>query len=138
MSDDMPHVDAPDGFDVGSIDDAIVDESQTRRVWVQDEDKGVAYWFDLKEDVPLRKKNEILEQNLTTGTGPDGEPTQNLSSDYYFDLIEYMTVDWFGAHESGDTPTLRVFLTKMSSTFESLQDEVPPPFDSLSDAEKGK
>lgn len=136
---DAPSVDAPEGFEVGSIDDAIVDESQTRRVWIQDDDKGVAYWFDMKEDVPLRKKNSVLEDNLTTEKGPGGEPRQNLSSDYYTDMIEYMVVDWFGADEShDDVPSLRVFLNKMSAVFEQLQDEVPQPFESLPDGERGK
>ena len=139
MSEDKPSVDAPEGFEVGSIDDAVVDESRTRTVWIEDDDKGVAYWFELKEDVPLRKKNEVLENNLTTEKGPEGEPRQNLSSDYYTDMIQYMVVDWFGADEDNDdVPSLRVFLNKMSATFEQLQDEVPAPFESLPDGETGK
>lgn len=131
-------VDAPDGFDVGTIDDAIVDESDTRRVWIEDDTREVAYWFEVKRDVPLRKKNQILETNLTTEPGPDGTPTQNLSSDYYTDMLEYMIVDWFGADEShSDVPSLRVFLTKMSSVFEELQNEVPQPFDAIDDQEAG-
>lgn len=138
MPNDKPDVEAPEGFEVGSIDDAIVDESATRRVWIEDEDKGVAYWFDLKEDVPLQKKNKILEDNLTTEQGPDGRPRQNLSSDYYTDMIEYMVEDWFGAHEDNDdVPSLRVFLNKMSAVFESLQDEVPPPMESLPENARG-
>lgn len=139
MSQDTPDVDAPEGFEVGSIDDAVVDESRTETVWVKDDDKGVAYWFEMKEDVPLRKKNEVLENNLTTEKGPDGEPRQNLSSDYYSDMIQYMVVDWFGAQEDhDDVPSLRVFLNKMSAVFEDLQDEVPPPFESLPDSDRGK
>jgi len=139
MSDETPNVNAPEGFDVGTIDDAVVDESKTRTVWVKDDDDGVAYWFEMKEDVPLRKKNEVLESNLTTEQGPDGNPRQNLSSDYYTDLLEYMVVDWFGAAEDNDdVPSLTVFLNKMSAVFEDLQDEVPPPFESLPDGERGK
>jgi hypothetical protein len=139
MADGTPNVDAPDGFDVGTIDDAVVDESKTTTVWVTDDDAGVAYWFEMKADVPLRKKNDVLERNLTTEQGPDGDPRQNLSSDYYTDLIEYMVVDWFGADEDNDdVPSLTVFLNKMSAVFEDLQDEVPPPFESLPDGERKK
>jgi hypothetical protein len=136
-ADSSPHPEPPEGFEVGSVDDAVVDESRTRTVWVEDEERGKAYWFELKEDVPLRKKNNVLEQNLTTEKGPDGEPRQNLSSDYYTDMLQYMTVDWFGAHES-DAPGLTVFLSKMSSVFEDLQEEVPAPFGSLPDGDRGK
>ena len=127
----------PEGFEVGSVDDAVVDESRTRRVWVKDPDKGKAYWFDLIEDVPLRKKNNVLEQNLTTESGPDGKPRQNLSSDYYVDMLEYMTRDWFGSDDP-DAPELRVFFTQMGAVFEQLHDEVPAPFGSLPDGEAGK
>lgn len=131
-------LDAPDGFDVGRIDDAIVDESNTRTVWITDDDDGVAYWFDLKEEVPLRKKNEVLENNLTTEPGPDGKPRQNLSSDYYTEMLDYMVVDWFGADEDHDgVPSLTVFLNKMSSVFEDLQEEVPAPFEAVPDDERG-
>jgi hypothetical protein len=127
----------PEGYDVGSIEDAIVDDDATRRVWIEDDDKGVAYWFDLKEDVPLSKKNKVLEQNLTTERGPNGDPRQNLSSDYYTDMLRYMVDDWFGAHEP-DAPGLASFLAQMSSVFEELQDEVPPPMNSLPDGDRGK
>jgi hypothetical protein len=127
----------PEGFEVGSVDDAIVDEDATRRVWVKDDDKGVAYWFDLKEDVPLRKKNSCLEDNLTTDRGPNGEPRQNLSSGYYDDMLRYMVDDWFGADDP-DAPGLATFLTQMGSVFESLQDEVPAPMSSLPDGDRGK
>lgn len=135
--DDAPDPQPPEGYDVGTIDDAVVDESKTRRVWVEDDDKDVAYWFDLKADVPLRKKNAVLEDNLTTERGPDGEPRQNLSSDYYTDMLRYMVDDWFGAHEP-DAPGLATFLTRMSSVFESLQDEVPSPMSDLPDGDRGK
>lgn len=127
----------PEGFESGTVEDAIVDEDATRRVWVEDDDKGVAYWFDLKEDVPLRKKNSVLEDNLTTERGPNGNPQQNLSSDYYTDMLRYMVDDWFGAHEA-DAPGLATFLTQMSSVFEALQEEVPQPMSSLPDGDKGK
>lgn len=128
----------PEGYEVGTVSDAVVDESATRTVWVTDDDSGTAYWFELKEDVPLRKKNHILENNLTTEQAPDGTPRQNLSSDYYTDMLEYMVDDWFGSDtQNTEAPSLRVFLTKMSSVFESLQDEVPPPFDSIDDSELG-
>ena len=139
MSNDTPDVEPPEGFEVGTIDDAIVDESDTKTVWIEDDERGVAYWFEMKRDVPLRKKNQVLEANLTTEQGPDGKPRQNLSADYYTDLIEYMTVDWFGSQEEhSDVPSLTVFLNKMSAVFEELQDEVPDPFTSLPDDERKK
>jgi len=137
MPSDTPEVDAPEGFEVGSIDDAIVDDEATRRVWVTDEDKGVAYWFDLKEDVPLSKKNKVLEQNLTTERGGDGELRKNLSSDYYTDMLRYLVDDWFGAHEP-DAPGLATFFAQMSSVFESLQEEVPKPISEVPDGDRPK
>lgn len=122
----------PDGFELGTVGDAIVDESRTNRVWVTDDDTGKAYWFDLIDKVPLRKKNSVLEQNLTI---VDGEP--NLSGDYYIDLLEYMIRDWFGKHEA-DAPGLRTFLTQMGTEFEQLQEEVPEPFTGVDDDELGK
>jgi hypothetical protein len=136
-SDEMPDVDVPDGFEVGTIDDAIADEDDTYRKKIVDEDAKTVYWFDLKGDVPMRKKDQVLENNLTTEKGPDGEPQQNLSTDYYYDLLDYMVVDWFGAYEA-DAPSLRVFFNKMSTVFEELRDEVPPPFEDLTEAERGK
>ena len=136
-SDEMPDVDVPDGFEVGTIDDAIADEDNTYRKKIVDEDAKTVYWFDLKGDVPMRKKDQVLENNLTTEKGPDGEPQQNLSTDYYYDLLDYMVVDWFGAYEA-DAPSLRVFFNKMSTVFEELRDEVPPPFEDLTEAERGK
>jgi len=136
-SDEMPDVDVPDGFEVGTIDDAIADEDDTYRTKIVDEDAKTVYWFDLKGDVPMRKKDQVLENNLTTEKGPDGEPQQNLSTDYYYDLLDYMVVDWFGAYED-DAPSLRVFFNKMSTVFEELRDEVPPPFEDLTEAERGK
>ena len=127
----------PEGFKVGTVEDAVVDTDATRRVWITDDDKGKAYWFDLKEDVPLRKKNSILENNLTTERGPDGNPRQNLSSGYYDDMLRYMIDDWFGSHEA-DASGLATFLTEMKSVFEDLQDEVPQPMSSLPDGDKGK
>lgn len=135
MADKPPE--PPDGFDLGSYDDAVVDDGNTRTVWVEDDDKGVAYWFELQEDVPLSKKNRVLENNLTTEKGDDGKPRQNLSSDYYRDLLEYMVVDWFGADDP-DADPLPVFLTKMTAVFEDLQDEVPRPFGGIDDGDKGK
>jgi len=136
-SDEMPDVEVPDGFEVGTIEDATADEDDTYRKKIVDDDAKKVYWFDLKADVPMRKKDSVLEQNLTTEQGPNGEPQQNLSTDYYYDLLEYMVVDWFGAYED-DAPSLRVFFNKMSTVFEELRDEVPPPFEDLTEAERGK
>jgi len=136
-SDEMPDVEVPDGFEVGTIEDATADEDDTYRKKIVDDDAKKVYWFDLKADVPMRKKDSVLEQNLTTEQGPNGEPQQNLSTDYYYDLLEYMVVDWFGAYED-DAPSLRVFFNKMSTVFEELRDEVPPAFEDLTEAERGK
>ena len=136
-NDGMPDVDVPDGFEVGTIDDATADEEDTRRKKIVDEDDKKVYWFDIKTDVPMRKKDNVLEDNLTTERGPNGDPQQNLSTGYYYDMLDYMVVDWFGAYED-DAPSLRVFFNKMSTVFEDLRDEVPPPFDDLTEAERGK
>jgi len=137
MPNDKPDVDAPEGFEVGTVDDAVVDTESTRRVWVKDEDKSKAYWFDMKEDVPLSKKNSILEDNLTTERGEDGEIRKNLSSDYYTDMLRYMVDDWFGSHEA-DAPGLAAFLAQMSAVFESLQEEVPQPMSNVPDGDRPK
>lgn len=136
MSEDAPDVDVPEGFEVGSIDDATVDTEATERVWVEDEDDGKAYWFELKSDVPLRKKDNLLEDNVTTTQTDDGEVSQNVSADYYYEMLEYMKVDWFGAYED-DAESFTVFLNKASTVFDSLKDEVPPPFGSLDETESG-
>lgn len=129
----MPNdVEPPEGFEMGSVDDAIADDSSTTRVWVTNDDEGVAYWFDLVEKVPLRKKNSVLEDNLTI---KNGDP--NLSGDYFIDLLEYMIRDWFGADEP-DAPGLRAFLTQMGTEFEDLQDEVPDPFTNIDEDDLGK
>lgn len=122
----------PEGFELGSVDQATADGSTTRRVWVKDEDEGVAYWFDLVDKVPLRKKNKVLEENLRI---VDGDP--NLSGDYFIDLLEYMIRDWFGADDP-DAAGLRTFLTQMGTEFEDLQDEVPDPFANIDESELGK
>jgi len=127
----------PEGFEVGTVEDAVADEDATRRVWITDDDDGVAYWFDLKTDVPLRKKNAVLEDNLTTEKGPEGEPRQNLSADYYTDMLRYMVDDWFGADDP-DAPGMATFLTQMSSVFEELQNEVPKPMSELPEGDRGK
>lgn len=138
-SDEMPDVEVPEGFEVGSIDDATADDRDTYRKKIVDEDAKKVYWFELKADVPMRKKDSILEQHLTTEQGPDGQPQQNLSTGYYYEMLEYMVVDWFGAYQDHDDVTsLRVFFNRMSTAFEELRDEVPPPFEGLSDAERGK
>jgi len=137
MPSDTPDVEVPDGFEVGTVDDAVVDTDATRRVWVKDDDKGKAFWFDLKEDVPLSKKNNILEDNLRTERGPDGEIRKNLSSDYYTDMLRYMVDDWFGAHEA-DAPGLATFFAEMSAVFEDLQAEVPEPISDVPDGDRPK
>lgn len=133
----------PEGYEVGSFDDGTVDKSATRTVWVKtgdpddDESDAKAYWFELKADVPLRKKNEVLENNLTVKEGPNGEPQQSLSSEYYTDMLEYMVVDWFGAGEE-DVPGLSTFLSSMSTDFEGLTDQVPDPFGPGNTDDRGK
>jgi len=136
-NDEMPDVDVPEGFEVGTVDDATADDKSTYRKKIIDEDDKKVYWFDLKSDVPMRKKDSVLEDNLRTERGPGGEPEQNLSTDYYYDMLEYMVDDWFGAYED-DAPSLKVFFNKMSTVFEELRDEVPPPFEDLTEAERGK
>lgn len=137
MASDTPDVEPPEGFEVGTVEDAVVDTDATRRVWVKDDDKGKAYWFDMKEDVPLSKKNNILEDNLRTERGPDGELQKNLSSDYYTDMLRYMVDDWFGDHEP-DAPGLATFLAQMSAVFETLQEEVPQPISDVTDGDRPK
>lgn len=132
MENDAQPPEPPEGYELGSFDDGTVDKSATRKVWVtsgdpDDEPDPKAYWFELKADVPLRKKNEVLENNLTMKEGPDGQPQQSLSSDYYTDMLEYMVVDWFGADEDG-VAGLSAFLSSMSTDFESLTEEAPDPF----------
>jgi hypothetical protein len=142
MANDAPEPEPPEGYEIGSFEDATVDKSATRTVWVttgdpDEDDEARAYWFELKADVPLRKKNEVLENNLTISEGDDGSPQQSLSSDYYTDMLEYMVVDWFGAHEDG-VPGLATFLSSMSTDFEALTEEVPDPFGAGSGEDRGK
>lgn len=133
MADDSPHPEPPEGYELGSVDDATVDEDRTRTVWVEDDDAGKAYWFELRADVPLRKKNEAREANMSVEEGPDGDPETKLSSDYYTDMLQYMVVDWFGNHDDDVDMGLATFFASMTSAFESLQEEVPPPFGNLPD-----
>lgn len=134
----MPDIDPPDGYDVGTLDDATVTDD-TYRYWVTDDENDVAYWFDLREEVPLRKKNQILERNMRTEEGPDGNPQQTIEVGYYDEMIEYCVVDWFGEQEQHeDVPSLTVFLNRMSTDFEDLQNEVPQPFEASRRGEEGK
>lgn len=126
-------------YDMGSAQDAIADESDTYVVWVADHERETRWAFELRERVPVRKKGQILERHLTiTDEGP------SLSYDYYVDMLEYMVVDWSGSDDP-NAPGLKELLTRNyvgkspdNPVFEKLQDEVPPPFANVSEAELGK
>lgn len=126
-------------YDMGSGRDAIADAS-TDVVWVADHEREMRWWFELRRRVPLRKKNQILEDNVDIAK--DG--SMNVASDYYTDMLEYMIVSWSG-EDAPDAPGLRELLTGCyagtdtgNPTFERLQEEVPPPFASIPDTESGK
>jgi hypothetical protein len=122
-------------YDVGSAQDALADKS-TRSVWVADHERELRWKFDLKERLPVRKKQKIVEDN-TTAT----EEGINISSDYYIDMLEELIVSWSGDDEP-ESPDLRELLTGAyrgtddeNTVFEDLWDEVPPPFANIPDAD---
>lgn len=124
------------GYDPGSARDAMATDDDTDVVWVADHEREKRWWFEIRERIPVRKKGSILETN-TTAT----EDGVNVSADYYTDMLEYMIVDWSGGDDA-DAPSLREFLTKAyrgsdpdNPVFETLQDEVPPPFANVPEAE---
>jgi len=123
-------------YDPGSAHDALVDDGPTRTVWIADHDREKRWWFELSERVPVRRKQKVVEENVTAT--PDGV---NINSDYYVDMLEFLIVDWSGADDS-DAPSIREFLTSAyrgsdidNPVFEDLWDEVPPPFGDVSDAD---
>lgn len=123
-------------YDMGSAQDALADDADTRVVWVADHEREKKWHFELTERVPVRKKQKIVEQN-TTAT----REGVNVDADYYVDMLEYLIVDWSGAGDE-DAPGIREFLTAAyrgndvdNPVFESLWDEVPPPFGDINDAD---
>jgi hypothetical protein len=141
MSDDTPDKvpeppeDVAD-YELGTADDAIADDSSTRVVWVVDHERELKWWFELREQVPVRKKGNVLEDNATMT-----EQGTKVSNDYYIDMLEYMVVDWSGADDP-DAPGIRELLTKAPTgnevgnpVFEKLQNEVPPPVSDIDEAE---
>ena len=123
-------------YDPGSAQDALAGREHTRIVWVADHERETRWWFELSERIPVRKKQKLVANNTTaTKEGID------VDSDYYVDMLEEMVVDWSGADE-GDAPGLRELLTSAyrgkdpeNPVFESLWDEVPPPFANIPDAD---
>lgn len=123
-------------YDPGSAREAIADNSSTYIKWIADHDAKRRWYFELKERVPVRKKQTVLEDH----TKQTDEGT-HISSDYYVDMLEYMVVDWSGADDE-NAPSLRELLTSAyrgndanNPVFESLWDEVPPPFAEVPEAE---
>jgi len=123
-------------YDPGSAADAMVDEGDTRVVWIADHEAEKRWWFELSENVPVRRKQKMVEQNTTAG--PDGV---TIDADYYVDMLEFIIVDWSGADDP-DAPGIREFLTKAyrgqgfdNPVFEDLWEEVPPPFANIPDAD---
>ena len=123
-------------YDPGTARDALATDGDTRVVWVADHDRETRWWFEVRERIPVRKKQKFVADN-TTATA-DGV---NIDSDYYVDMLEYMVVDWSGAGDD-DAPGLREFLTSAyrgkdveNPVFEELWNEVPPPFAQIPDAD---
>lgn len=122
-------------YDMGKASDAIASDDETYVVWVADHERETRWAFELRERVPVRKKGQILERN--TSVDEDG---LNVAYDYYVDMLEYMVVSWSGEDEA-DAPGLRELLTRAytgganNPVFEKLQDEVPPPFANVSEAD---
>lgn len=112
-ADDPEETDEPDVYTDGKVD-------------------AEAYWFELipGDNVPLRKKNSVLAEHLTVN-----EDGFNIDADYYTDLLEWQIRDWFG---SGGDMGLKMFLTSMTTVFEDLQDECPPPLPTVDEGESGK
>lgn len=123
-------------YDLGSASEALAKNGSTRTVWVSDHEREIRWWFELTERVPVRKKQKIVEEN-TTAT----QEGVNIDSTYYIDMLEYMVQDWAGSDDP-EAPGLRELLTGAyrgqeadNPVFESLLDEVPPPFSELPDAD---
>jgi len=126
-------------YDDGTAQDALSD-STTYVKWVADHEREKKWWFEIKQRVPLRKKNNTLEKHVSVDE--DGE--MNISADYYTDMLEYMIVDWSGANHP-DAPGLKELLTGVyagtepgNPVFEDLQDEVPPPVAGVSEEDLKK
>jgi len=142
----MSHDDATDKFgkppediadyEMGRARDAIASDDDTYTVWVADHEREVKWAFEVRERVPVRKKGQILESNTSVD-----EAGLNVAYDYYVDMLEYMIVSWSGEGEDG-APGLRELLTGAytgsdpdNPVFEKLQEEVPPPFANVSEAD---
>jgi hypothetical protein len=136
MTDEPTPPDEIAGYDPGTAQEAVSDSTETRTVWVADHEREKRWWFKITDQVPVRKKQSIVEKN-TTAT-PDGV---EVDSTYYVDMLEYLIQDWSGSGDA-DAPSIREFLTSAYRTkdpenpvFEDLWSEVPPPFGDLSDAD---
>jgi hypothetical protein len=123
-------------YDMGRGRDAIASDDDTYTKWVADHEREVKWAFELRERVPVRKKGQILERNTSTD-----EEGLHVAYDYYVDMLEYMIVSWSGESDP-EAPGLRELLTGAytgsepdNPVFESLQDEVPPPFANVSEAD---
>jgi len=123
-------------YDMGTAQDAIAGGDDTYVMWVADHERETRWAFELRERVPVRKKGQILESN--TSVTEDG---LNVAYDYYVDMLEYMITSWSG-EDDDDAPGLRELLTRAytgsepdNPVFEELQEEVPPPFANVSEAD---
>lgn len=124
-------------YDLGSAQDAVGgDGGPSKVVWVADHEREVRWWFRLSERIPVRKKQKIVEENVTAK-----EDGINVDADYYVDMLELLIEEWSGEGDD-DAPGLRELLTSAyrsndpeNPVFETLWDEVPPPFSNVPDAD---
>lgn len=106
-----------EGVQLGSRDDALINENNVERYWYKVDDK--VFWFDMKE-VSWEKKSDILDDNLVTDSRT-GEVDLDLKG-YYRDMMEEVIVD--KSVEGG----LATFLKGMSPELgDKLQQDVPQP-----------
>lgn len=113
--------------DMGSRQDALIDEDKVEREWFKANNK--VYWFELKE-VTWERKTQILEDNLTTDSRT-GDIDLDLKG-YYRDMMEEVIVDM-----SVEGP-IGIFLKGMKPELgDQLQDAVPQPGTVMDEEEEG-
>lgn len=111
--------DEDDDLELGSREDALINEQDTDREWLKTSD-GKAYWFDIKE-ISWERKNQILDNNLDMDE-QSGDIDLDLTG-FYRDMMLEVIVD---SNVGGDS--LAVFLKGMKPELgDKLQQAVPQP-----------
>lgn len=129
---DIPEQFADEDVRMGSRENALIDEKDTKREWVRvengDEPDDI-YWFDIKE-ISWERKTEVLDESLETDSR-SGDIELELKN-YYKNMMEEVIVDM-----SADS-SIPIFLKGMRPEIgDQLQEIVPQPGTVMDEADEG-